>query len=147
DKMIPKFLRQATSKIPLSPWIIGPVVVVLWLAILLAGKSWVFGAIRRYLAGRTNWWTDALIEAMSPALTVVVWSSGLALLNRILPVSSRLDHIVDVILAGAVALALVIFADRISFRLLVKLSLVSSAVEGALSLMQGIARGVIIGLG
>ena len=146
--MIPKFLREATSTIPLSPWIIGPVLVVLWLAILLAGKRRALGATRRYLAGRTNWiWTDALIEAMSPALTVVIWSTGLALLDRILPLCARLDHIVDVILAGAVALTLVIFGDRISYRLLARLSLRSSAVKGALSLIQGIVRGVIIGLG
>jgi small-conductance mechanosensitive channel len=136
------------SAIPLSPWLVGPVIFVLWVAVLLLLKKWILSVIRSYLEGRTSLvWADSLVEAMSPALTVAILAGGLALLDRILPLSPRSDHAFDVILAALLVIALIIFVDRICRRFLAHLALRSPALEAALGLLQGGVRGIIIGLG
>jgi small-conductance mechanosensitive channel len=132
----------------LSPWLVGPAVFLLSVMILLSVKKSILALIRSYLARHTSWvWVESLIEALSPALTIAILAGGVALLERILPLSPRLDRVFDIGLAGAFILALIIFADRICRRLVDRLALKSSALQGALGLLQGGVRGVIIGLG
>jgi small-conductance mechanosensitive channel len=146
--MFSELVHNVTSGIPLSPWIVGPVLFVLWVAVLLPMKKWFLSVTRDFLEGGAGWiWADSLIEAMSPALAVAIVAGGLALLDRILPLSPRSDHAFDVILAALLVIALIIFGDRICRRLLAHLALRSSALEGALGLLQGGVRGIIIGLG
>jgi small-conductance mechanosensitive channel len=132
----------------LSPWVIGPVVFILWLAILMIVKRRVLIWIKRRLASHSSLsWADALIDAMAPALTVAIWVGGLAILDRILPLSPRADHVFAIILAAGITLALFIFIDRCAHHLLVHLALKSEPLSGAFNLVQGIARGIFIGLG
>jgi hypothetical protein len=107
-------LRHLTYGTILSPWIIGPVVYIHWPLILLPAKRRFLNLVRGGLAKHnTPTWADALIEAMSLALTVAIWVAGLAILDRILPLSTRADRVVGIILAGGVTLALTIFIDSI----------------------------------
>jgi small-conductance mechanosensitive channel len=146
--MTAEFEAYLKSGIPLSPWVVGPVAAILWLAILLPLKKWLLGTARKYLEGRTSWiWADSLIEAMSPSLTVAVLAGGLALLDRILPLSARTDHAFDIILAALLVTALIIFVDRLCRRLLTHLAQRSAVLEGALGLLHGGVRGIIIGIG
>src|SRR5207245_2194285 len=104
--------------------------------------------IRGYLARHASWiWMESLIEALSPALTIAILAAGVALLDRILPLSPRLDRVFDVGLAAALILTLIIFADRICRHVVDRLALKSPALQGALGLLQGGVRGVIVGLG
>jgi small-conductance mechanosensitive channel len=52
----------------------------------------------------------------------------------------------DLILAATVVLALMVFADRISRGLLARMAVRSPALQGELGLIQGVTRGVVIGL-
>jgi len=132
----------------LSPWIIGPVVFVLWILVLLTVKRSLLRWVRKRLARHaTLIWADALVDAMSPVLTIAVWVSGIAVLDRILPLSARAVHVVAIVLAAGTTLALVIFVDRSAHRLLLQLALRSEALHGAFNLVQGIARGIFIALG
>jgi len=145
--MLAQFLENLVSGIPLSPWVIGPVVALLWFAILLPVKKTVLGRSRYYLAGRTNWaWADAFIDALSPTITIGIIAGVIALLAWILPLNPRAEHALYVILVGAVVLALMIFADRICRRLLVRMAARSPALQGELGLIQGATRGVVMGL-
>ena len=111
-------LSNVRAEILVSPWIIGPLVFLLWTVLLLGLKKRLLGAIRRQLDGRASWiWADALADALAPALRLAIVAGGLAIFYRILPLSGRTDHAFDVVLAGLIILALVAFLDRISRRL------------------------------
>src|SRR6201988_3434594 len=145
-------LQQAVNQIKtgglLSPWIVGPAMFLLSVIILLSVKKSIIALIRSYLARRASWvWMESFIEALSPALTIATLAAGVAVLGGILPLSPRLDRVFDVGLAGALILALIIFADRIGRDLVDRLARKSSALQGALGLIQGSVRAVIIGLG
>jgi small-conductance mechanosensitive channel len=131
-----------------SPWIIGPLVFVLWILVLLTVKRSLLRSIKKRLAGNASLiWANAVVEAMSPTLTIAIWVGGIAVLDRILPLSARADHMVGIILAAGITLALVIFVDRIAHRLLLQLAMRSEALHGAFHLVHGIARAIFITLG
>lgn len=131
-----------------SPWLIGPAAVLICVVFLLWSKQWMLGAIERRFQGRANWdWAESLIEALAPALSIVIVAGGLALLDRTLPLTARTDHAFAVVLSGLVILALIVFLDRLSRDLLGRLAARSSAMRGALGLLQGGTRGIIIALG
>jgi len=145
--VIPRFLQNLVSGIPLSPWVVGPVIALLWVVILLPTKKTVLARTHRHLAGRTHWaWADSLIDALSPTLTIIVFAGAVALLAWILPLNSRAAHALYIILVGSVVLALMIFADRICRGLLSRMAVRSPALQGELGLIQGVTRGVVIGL-
>jgi small-conductance mechanosensitive channel len=101
----------------------------------------------RYLAGRTYWtWAESLIDALGPTVTIIVIGGAIALLAWILPLNSRAEHALYVMLVGAVVLALMVFADRICRGLLVRMASRSAALQGELGLIRGATRGVVIGL-
>jgi small-conductance mechanosensitive channel len=140
-------LEDLVNKISLSPWVIGPAIALLWLAILLPVKKAALTRSHRYLAGRTNWaWAESLIEALGPTITIVVIAGAIALLAWILPLNSRAERTLYVMLVGAVVLALMVFADRICRGLLVRMASRSPALQGELGLIRGAMRGVVIGL-
>src|SRR5262249_24620722 len=88
-----------------------------------------------------------LVAALSPAVTIAILAGGGALLDRTLPLSPRSDRAFDVVLTGALILALIVFADRICRHLVGRLATKSAALHGAHGRAQGAVRGVIIGLG
>ena len=146
--MLNTVIWELRSASPFSPWVIGPVAFLLWVVILFWLKRWSLTAIHRYLARRKSWtWADALIDALSPSIFVMILAIGAGLLQQILPLNPRADHIFGIAFAALVVLALVIFCDRICRRLLMHGALRSPALQGQLGLFEGIVRGVIIGLG
>jgi small-conductance mechanosensitive channel len=132
----------------LSAWVVGPIVFIVWLAVLLPLRASLLRITKRYIEAHAKWfWADALIEALSPALLIAIVASGLALLDRVLPLSPRVDHVVGIALAAAVALAMVLFFDRLCRRLLERLTANVSTLQGVVELIQGGVRGLIIGVG
>jgi len=140
-------LQDIVSKIPLSPWVVGPAIALLWFAILLSAKKMVLAKSHRYLAGRTHWdWAESLIDALGPTVTIIVIGGAIALLAWILPLNSHTEHALYVMLVGAVVLAMMVFADRICRGLLMQMASRSAALQGELGLIRGATRGVVIGL-
>src|SRR5215831_2330237 len=145
--MIPQFLQNFIDAVPLSPWVVGPVIALLWLVILLPIKKTALARTHNYLARRTHWVrADSLIDALSPTLTLIVLAGAVALLDWSLPLNPRGTHALYVVLIAAVVLALMVFADRISRGLLARIAVRSPALQGELGLIQGVTRGVVIAL-
>jgi small-conductance mechanosensitive channel len=145
--MLAQYSQQLVSTIFLSPWVIGPAIALLWLAILLPAKRMVLARGCRYLAGRTHWaWAESLAEALGPTVTIIVFAGAIALLAWILPLSVRAEHASYIMLVGTVVLALMVFADRISRGLLVRVASHSPTLQAELGLIRGATRGVVIGL-
>jgi len=146
--MLQQIIEEIRNSSFLSPWLIAPSIFFLSVIVLLIMKKSTLAIVRARVAGHTSWvWAETFIEALSPALTVAIFAGSVAFLDRMLPLSPRSDRIFDVAVTGALILALIIFVDRISRRLVERLALRFSVVQGALGLFQGGARGVIIGLG
>jgi small-conductance mechanosensitive channel len=130
-----------------SPWVMAPIVLVLWIAVFLAVKKIVLAAMRG-VAGSTAWaWDDILVQALSTPLLIAILSSGLLLFGRILPLEPEWDRAFAVLFAFSIVLALVLFADRVTRGALDRLSAGSPVMQGARGLIQAGARGVIIGIG
>jgi hypothetical protein len=80
--MIPYLIQQIKNPMLISPWIVGPIIFLLWVLILFQLKRWILRTIRSYLTGRTNWiWAESLIEALSPALSITILAIGVVLLS------------------------------------------------------------------
>src|SRR5262245_20245552 len=131
----------------LSPWLMAPLALVLWIGVFLLARKIVVAAMRR-VARRTAWtWDDVLIDALSPPLLILILASGLVLFGRILPLEPEWDRAFDILFEFAVALALVLFADRAVRGVLDRLSAGSPVLQGVSGLLQAGARGLIIGIG
>src|SRR5262249_40918905 len=108
----------------LSAWLIAPAAFFLSVMVLLALKTSILGLVRSSLAGRKRLsWAESLMDALSPALTVAIVSVGLAIVDRILPLSPKSDRMFDFAVAAGFILALIIFADRIGRHLIDRLAL------------------------
>src|SRR6266481_5274288 len=101
--MTAQYIQDLVNAIPLSPWVIGPVIAIFWLAILLPARKTLLARSHRYLHGRTHWaWADSLIEALAPASGLIIIAGAIALLAWILPLNPRAELARHVILVGAV---------------------------------------------
>jgi len=132
----------------LSPWILSSVTFVSWVVLLSLIKRVVFVWIRRRVAARPELiWGNAFLDALSPALLIFIWTSGIAILARMMPLTRRWGVEVTVGLDAAVVIALIIFFDRWAPALMEWLAGRSPAVKAEYSLIRGITRTVIIALG
>src|SRR2546422_9559282 len=130
-----------------SPWLMAPAALILWVAVFLAVKTIVLGAMRG-VARRTAWaWDDILIDALSGPLLIAIVSSGLVVFNRILPLQPEWDRAFDILFDFSIVLALVMFVDRATRGVLDRFAAGSTVMQGARGLIQAGVRGVAIGIG
>src|SRR5881397_2011706 len=114
-----------------SPWGRAPAALILWIAGFLVVKKVVLGAIRR-VAARTAWtWDDVLVESLSLPLLIAILASGLMIFDRILPLAPEWDRAFDVLFAFSIALALVLFFDRLVRGVLDRVSARSPILTGS----------------
>ena len=146
--MILHLIQQIKNPMVISPWIVGPIIFLLWVLILFRLKRWILRTIRSYLAGRTNWiCAESLIESLSPALSITILAIGIVSLQAILPLGARADHALGMVVAGLAVLAFIIFSDRLCRRFLIRLTSRSHVLQAELGLFQGVVREIIVALG
>jgi len=145
---MPSFLADSSLGEYLnSPWLLGPLVFILWVAIFMVIKRYVLRALQR-AAERTAWtWDDVLVRALSGPLLLPIMASGLLVFERILPLSPEWDRAFDIVMAGAMVLALVLFMDLACRGVLDRLAEKQPVLLGARGLVQGVIRGIIIAVG
>jgi small-conductance mechanosensitive channel len=144
---MPSLDRFFSSDFVQSPWVLAPAAFALWMLVLVGAKTLLLGAMRRFVM-RSAWnWDDLLVRALSLPLLIAIAASGLVVFDRILPLSPEWDRAFDVLLAGAIVLALVLFVDRACRGILERFAARTRILQGAQGLIQGSVRGVIIGLG
>jgi small-conductance mechanosensitive channel len=130
-----------------SPWVMGPAVFILWMFFFYILKWAIVRALHRASARRRGGWEDVFISAMSTPLLIAVAAGGLVVFGRILPLTREGDRAFDVMFTAALALSLVLFADRLCLRVLERLSETTPILQGARGLIQGLVRSVITVLG
>jgi small-conductance mechanosensitive channel len=130
-----------------TPWIQGALVFALW----VLGFLFLHGILMRWLrriAARTAWtWDDVLIQALAAPARIAIVASGLVVLGRTLALGPGWDRAFEVMLAGAIVLAIILFVDSATRGLLDRLAESHTVLQGARGLVQGTVRGLIIGIG
>ncbi|HZM69431.1 MAG TPA: mechanosensitive ion channel domain-containing protein, partial [Candidatus Cryosericum sp.] len=130
-----------------SPWVQGALTFLVWMAVGLLLRRYLFNIMRR-VAERTVWtWDDVLLSALKTPSLIALLSSGLLVGGRVLPLDPEWDRALDVMLAAAMALCIILFVDRGTSGLLDRMASRHRALQGAQGLVQGLARGLIIGIG
>jgi small-conductance mechanosensitive channel len=130
-----------------TAWVQGAVVFVVWVAGFLIVQGILMRWLRR-IAARTAWtWDDILIHALGTPSRIAIFASGLVVSARVLPLGERWDHVFDVVLAGSIAIAIVLFLDTLTRGLVDRMAEKSSVLQGARGLVQGSVRGIVIGIG
>lgn len=130
-----------------SAWMTGLIALAVWLTIFLVAHTLVMRLLRR-MAARTAWtWDDVIIGAIAWPTRLLILTSGLTVLERVLPLGYEWDRACDAMLALAFALAFILFVDRMVGGLLDRMARNHPAFSGARGLVQGAVRGVVIGIG
>jgi small-conductance mechanosensitive channel len=145
-------MRDFFAELPLgswiqSPWFLGPAVFVLWTLLFVLVKKYLLNVLRR-LAARSSWtWDDVIVRALSGPLLLPIFASGLLIFERILPLSREWDRAFDIVMAGAMALTLVLFVDIACRGVLDRLADKHPVLRGTRGLIQGLIRGLLVALG
>jgi small-conductance mechanosensitive channel len=130
-----------------SAWVEGLIGSVVWIVGMLFVQAWLMRVFRRF-AARTAWeWDDILVGAFAWPVRIAIVASGVMVLERALPLEREWDRACDVMLASCIALALVLFLDRIAKGFLDRLAQRNAALQGAMGLAQGAVRGSLIAIG
>jgi small-conductance mechanosensitive channel len=130
-----------------SAWIEGLIGASLWIVGMLFVQAWVMRIFRR-VAARTAWeWDDILVAALTWPVRIAIVAIGLTVLERALPLEKTWDRACDVMLASCIALAIVLFLDRIAKGFLGRMAQRNAALKGAMGLALGGVRGGLIAIG
>lgn len=129
----------------ISPWILGPIVLAVWVAGLLGVKKLVFSRVRA-VAGRTrSELDDVLIHSLSLPVSIVIVGSGMLVLERILPLIASLDRGFDLAFAVTCLVAAVLFFDKLVRELIGYYSPRYEFLQTSRGILVGLTRAVIIG--
>lgn len=130
----------------LPPYLIAPVIFVLWLVVLYLAKRLLFYRLRLWAKATPVWWDDILIESLDFPADFLILASGLALFTNLLPLPEKAEQVATIALQGSVIFAIVFFADRMVHGAIEHgpLPFLGRASQGV---TKGLIRGFIIGIG
>lgn len=137
-------LLDNASGVPL--WIVIPVFLALWVVALMGVKKLAFARIRAFAARTTSEIDDVLVKAISLPATILIFASGLFLVERILPLDPNWDKGVQVAFGVAGLLAAVLFFDRLIRELIRYYSSRFEFLEASRGILVGLSRAVIISI-
>ena len=128
-------------------WLIAAGVLAGWVIILLALKRALFALFRRLVRNTQLDYLTSLIDALAPALTIVILVSGLEISAQIAPLSEDWRTDATIVLKAGMIAALVIFADRISRFWLRSAATRYPLFDEGYGIVTGAVRGLIVALG
>ena len=96
-----------------SPYVLGPLVFVIWVVCLTLILQVIYGRLRRLARRTATDIDDILINALRVPMLLIVLISGALILVRILPLPPQWDRWLAIITKVAIIISGVIFADAI----------------------------------
>lgn len=139
------------TDISLPPWLLIAIAIFFSTSVMLVIKRFVLRRVRRIIDKTTFYFDTLLINALNFPLTVIVLVVNLLFLRQLLVyfeiADKRVDGFVNAAAQLMLILAVVIFVDRFCVGMLGGYAAKSEALRNSKSIMQGIARGVILGVG
>lgn len=144
------FLNDLTGALP--PWALALAITAAGAAVLWLLVRILLGQLARLIA-RTSFSLDSALVGAAPvpanlvilSLSLLAWQTLLAELGGRL--SNRLDNLLATLVQVLFIVALVVFADRVTARMLGSYAERSDGLRNSRSIVQGISHGVILGIG
>ena len=131
-----------------APWITIPVIFLTWVTLLFSAKVIIFRTIHRVTQKTKIRLDDILVKALDFPLTLLIWTSGGAVVERVLPVATNTPTEYFLIAFKAVTIiAIVLFVDKFLNGLLDEYSGRVEILRTSGSIAKGFIRVVVIGLG
>jgi small-conductance mechanosensitive channel len=130
-----------------SPWIVAPVLFVVWTVIVLL--LWrIMHRLLRIRAEKSGSGTlAAVVQTVSIPLTIVTIVVGLWGLESLLPLPAGVDQTVSIVARVLVLLAVLVFIDRFVYRLLVFFKGRFAYIDITRGIVRGMLRLLIVGVG
>ena len=129
------------------PWIYGPLASLGTVLALMLLKRWVFRVVSRLASKTATEMDDLVLAAADHPLTLLIFSSGLLLLSRLLELPPEADRALFAVYTACIVTAMVWFVDRMSRGLLERLSRRIVFIAQARGVIQGAVRGIFIAIG
>ena len=132
--------------INISPWVSGPVLFILWLAILYPIKIFLFHKIRNWGAKTRTKLDDILIQSLNLPLNIIILAGGIALFERFLSLPVNIDKAMAILAKVLFILAFFIFFDRFINLLIKRYGKDFTTFDLSRGIVHGIIRFIILGL-
>ena len=135
--------------VQISAWIYAPVVYFLWVCALLLCKKIVFNRIRHWVGRTKTQIDDVLLNALNLPLMLLVFVSGMVVLEKISPLGedAQLTRYFFIALRATAIVAVIIFFDRLLRGLIRNYSNKVDILKSNSGVTQGIVRVIVLGLG
>jgi len=130
-------------------WISAPVVYLIWVTLLMFAKKILFSVISRLAASTKTRLDDIFIKAADFPLTLLIFTSGALVVERLLPVveNAQITHNFLMIFKAVTIIAVIMFVDRFLNALLAIYSGKVSILRTSGGVVRGFVRTIVIGLG
>ncbi len=132
-----------------SPWLLTPLVFLAWVLALAMVKKIAFAVFRNLAARTANQFDDIFLEALDFPLQLIVYASGVLVVQNMLPKVPGVD-LLKVFLDGfkvVSIVAVVIFVDRFVQGCIHESARTVEIVKASEGVVRGFIRVVIFGLG
>lgn len=135
--------------VEVSAWIYAPVIYFIWVSVLLLCKKLVFKWIRRWVGTTRTRLDDVLMNALRLPLTLLIFVSGIFILEKISPIGGdgELTSYFLIALRTTTIVAVVIFFERLLRGLIQHYSDKVDILRTTRGIAQGLVRVVVVGLG
>ena len=133
----------------MSPWILIPLIYFVWVSFWLLAKRIAFHAMRKFTRRTSTRVDDILVRAAELPVTILVFTSGGVVVEKILPLLTTLTltNYFLVISKAVTILAVVLFLDRCSGLLIKEYSSKSDILKTSGGVARAFVRVIVIGLG
>lgn len=135
--------------VSISAWIYAPLVYFAWVSVLLLIKKVFYTRIQK-LAKKTRIQLDTiLLNALDFPLALLIWVSGVLILEKISPLEqgSAVTKYLGLAVKSTIVIALVIFFDKLLKNLIRTYAQRIKILKTSKQIVQGFVRAVIVGLG
>jgi len=135
--------------ISISPWIILPVIYLVWLIVLFIIKNVFFTVIRRIASKTKTQFDDIFIKSIDFPLTILIFTSGALLVEKIMPalINESLTGSFLLIFKASTILAIILFIDKFLNALLKEYAGKIDILRSSGGVVRGFVRVVVISLG
>lgn len=139
------YIQELKALVP--PFLFAPILFVLWLFSFWLLKRFIFFRLKLWARHTKTQWDDIMIDALSFPLNVLIFASGLVVLENLMPFPPKADHAATMILQGCVIFSIVMFIDRLAVVLIQQYASKSFFNQISPGLAKGIVRGFVVVLG
>lgn len=133
----------------IPPWFYAPVVYFIWVTFFLLVKKAFMQGLEKASRRTASKWDDILVDALNFPLTLLIFVSGAAVLERILRFD-RADGIATyflIALRATAIVAAVLFLDRLVRGMIREYAQRFEVLRSSSGIVQGVARALVIGMG